>query len=216
MSDFTIARKSMVDCQIRPADVTRHKIIEAMLAVPRENYVPENLKNLAYCGDHLKLSSKRFLLDPRTLAKMLDLLNIKKDELILDIGCGLGYSSALISFMAEAVVCVEDDFFAKQAEAIFAEEYADNVVVHKGNLTDGAEKYGPYDAIIIQGGVEIIPSRLIQQLKDGGRIVAVFVKDGLGECRLGLKSESHIDWVFAFNASAKLLDGFAKETSFNL
>tara|TARA_A100000164_G_scaffold29049_1_gene22564 strand:+ start:359 stop:1009 length:651 start_codon:yes stop_codon:yes gene_type:complete len=216
MTDFTVARKSMVDCQIRPADVTSYKIIEAMLSVPRENYVPEKLKEVAYCGDHLKLSSKRSLLDPRILAKMLDLLNIQEDELILDVGPGLGYSSALISCMAEAVVCVEENFFAEQAEAILAKEAADNVVVHKGNLFEGAEKYGPYDALIIQGGVEVISDKLLRQLKVAGRVVAIFIQDGVGECRLGLKSQSDIDWVFAFNASAKVLDGFTKEVNFTL
>ena len=216
MSDFAIARKSMVDCQIRPADVTRYKIIDAMLTVPRERYVPENLKEVAYCGEHLKLSSERSLLEPRILAKMLDLLNIQKDELILDIGSGFGYSSALISCMAQAVVCVEEKFFAEQAEAILADESADNVIVHQGNLIDGAEIYGPYDALIIEGGVEMIPNRLFEQLKVGGRMVAIFIQDGVGECRLGFKYESGMDWVFAFNASAKLVDGFTKEVSFTL
>jgi protein-L-isoaspartate(D-aspartate) O-methyltransferase len=214
MSDFDIARKSMVDCQIRPADVTRYNIIEAMLAVPREYYVPKDLKDIAYCGDHIKLSPKRSLLDPRILAKMLDLINIQKDELVLDIGAGLGYSSALISRMAEAVVSVEDAGFAEQAELILSKQSADNVFIHQGNLKDGAKKFGPYDALIIQGGVEVLPQRLIDQVKIGGRLVAIFMNNSLGECKLGLKNKSDVDWIFAFNATANLLDGFQQEAGF--
>ena len=147
MRDFSKARKFMVDCQIRPSDVTRHKVIDAMLRVPREEFVPQELREISYCEKPIKLSEERFLLEPRIIAKMLDLLNIQKDELVLDVGSGYGYSSSLLAHMAEAVVCVEERSFAPEAEKVLTELSVDNVIVHEGKLEQGAPKrLGQYAA----------------------------------------------------------------------
>ena len=216
MRDFSKARKFMVDCQIRPSDVTRHKVIDAMLRVPREEFVPQELREISYCEKPIKLSEERFLLEPRIIAKMLDLLNIQKDELVLDVGAGYGYSSSLLAHMAEAVVCVEERSFAPEAEKILTELSVDNVIVHEGKLEQGAPQHGPYDALILQNGVEKIPKTLMDQLKVGGRLVVIFINSVMGECCLGIKGEDKIDWVFAFNAHAHCLPGFQKEVEFSL
>lgn len=109
MIDFAAAREVMVDRQVRPADVTLYPIIDAMLAVPREEFVPEALRPVAYFGDHVPLAAGRVLLDPRVFGKLLDGLNIGPSDLVLDVGCGMGYSSAVIARMAEAVVALEED-----------------------------------------------------------------------------------------------------------
>ena len=176
MTDFAARRRMMVDNQVRPSDVTKYPIIDALLEIERENYVPQALKEAAYLGENLEIGGGRVMLDPRTLAKMLDVLDLENDEMVLDLGCGLGYSSAVIAQIAQAVIAVEEiEPLADEAEALLAAGGADNVVIEKGPLAQGAPQHGPYDVIILQGAVEQIPEALEEQLKDGGRIVALFI-----------------------------------------
>ena len=207
----------MVDTQIRPSDVTKFPIIDAFLSISRENFVPDGKREAAYVGENLKIGSSRVILEPRTLAKILDALDVNNNELVLDIGPGLGYSSAVISQMAEAVIAVEDDMsLANEAEEILSEIGADNVVVQVGKLEDGAPEHGPYDVIILQGGVEEIPAPILKQLKDGGRIGAIFIEEGLGTAKIGFKLNDKITWRYSFNAAAPILPGFYKQSNFVL
>ena len=207
----------MVDTQIRPSDVTKFPIIEAFLSVPREKFVPDGKREAAYIGENFKIGQSRVILEPRTLAKLLDALDIHNDELVLDIGPGLGYSSAVISPMAEVVIAVEDDSsMANEAEEILTEVGADNVVIQIGKLEDGAPEHGPYDVIILQGGVEKIPSSILKQLKNGGRVGAIFVEEGLGTAKIGFKLNDKINWRYSFNAAAPVLPGFFKQKNFVL
>lgn len=217
MIDFATRRRMMVDTQVRPSDVTRYPVIDAMLSVPREIFVPDNQAEAAYAESLLPIAPGRAMLEPRTLAKMLDLLDIRGDELVLDIGCGLGYSAALMSRMAEAVVAVEtDDMLASEAQSALAQVGADNVAVHEGPLAAGAAELGPFDVIILQGGVETLPDALLDQLKDGGRIACLFVEGALGAVKLGIKRQDRVFWRFEFNANAPVLPGFAAQPAFAL
>lgn len=217
MTDFTARRTMMVDTQVRPSDVTKFPIIDAMLKVARENYVPVAQREAAYLGENLNLGDGRILLEPRTLAKMLDALAIGNDELVLDVGCAYGYSSAVIAHMAEAVVAVEEDEqMAKEAQENLMTAEADNVVVHHGPLAEGAPKHGPYDVVIVQGGVGMVPDTILEQLKDGGRIACIFMEGPLGEVRLGYKRDSGVSWRTMFNAGAPVLAGFARARAFQL
>ena len=144
-------------------------------------------------------------------------MDISNDELVLDIGCGLGYSSAVIARMAEAVIAVEDDeTMAADAQSVLIEQGADNVVVHHGPLTDGAAQHGPYDVIVIQGAVAHLPEGLSDQLKDGGRMACLFAEGALGVVRIGYKVDGRMNWRFAFNAGAPVLPGFEKHSAFTL
>ncbi len=157
------------------------------------------------------------MLEPRTLAKMLDALDIQPDEMVLDIGCGLGYSSAVIARLAEAVVAVEDaPEFAAEAQTLLVEHGADNVAVIEGALAEGAAKHGPYDVIVLEGSVEHIPPNLLEQLNEGGRIGAIFLEGSLGVCRIGYKIDGEMTWRFAFNAGAPVLNGFERQSVFVL
>ncbi len=217
MTDFQTRRVMMVDTQIRPSDVTKFPIIDAMLSVPREVYVPRDKRETAYMGENITLRLNRVLLEPRTLAKMLDSLDIHPNELVLDVGCSLGYSTAVIARLADAVVAVEEDeALAAEAEQTLSQEAVDNAAVIFGPLAGGAAKHGPYDVITIQGGVEEIPDAILAQLKDGGRIGAVFMEGALGVARVGYRSEGRISWRFAFNATAPVLPGFALAHAFTL
>jgi len=217
MTDYAARRRTMVDTQVRPADVTKFPIIDAMLAVPREDFVPRNLRQAAYTGENLDLGGNRVVLEPRTLAKMLDFLDVDGSDLVLDVGCGLGYSAAVVSQMAEAVVAVEEDAdMAGEAQGLLLEHGADNVIVHEGPLVEGAREHGPYDVIIIQGGIEELPEALSAQLKEGGRIACLFMEGVLGVVRIGHRTDGHISWRYAFNASAAVLPGFETKPVFAL
>lgn len=207
----------MVDTQVRPSDVTKFPIIDAMLSVPREAFVPSTMREAAYVGENLDIGGGRVLLEPRTLAKMLDVLDIKPTEVILDIAPGLGYSTAVLAHMAEFVIGVEDDESrAEEAQSILSEQGIDNAAIIAGALAEGAAKSGPYDVIILQGAVEVLPDSLLAQLKDGGRIVSIFAEGDLGVVRIGYKMDQRINWRMAFNAGAPVLTGFAKKAEFAL
>ncbi len=215
MPDFAARRTMMVDTQVRPSDVTKFPIIDAMLSIPREDFVPTAQREAAYVGENLELERQRVILEPRTLAKMLDALDISRNELVLDVGSALGYSAAVIARMAEAVVAVEEDE-ALVAEAQEALNIAgiDNVIMHSGALAQGAPQHGPYDVIVVQGGVSRFPDELSEQLKDGGRVACLFVKGALGEVRIGRKQNDVITWRMSFNAGAPVLPGFEEEIAF--
>mgnify|MGYP002633289348 CR=1 FL=1 len=217
MSSFSARRTMMVDTQVRPSDVTKFPIIDAMLSIPREAFVPADRRETAYIGEVLDFGNGGIILDPRSFSKMLDALDIQPNELVLDLGCGLGYSSAVISRLAEAVIAVEEDAaFATLAQSLLVENGSDNVAVLGGDLTVTGAKHGPFDVITIQGGVEQIPQTILDQLKEGGRIAAIFMEGPLGVCRIGRKLNGDISWRYSFNASAPVLVGFTHPPAFAL
>ena len=217
MTEFATRRVMMVDTQVRPSDVTKFPIIDAMLTVPREAYVPRGLREAAYVGENLDIGGGRVVLEARTLAKMLDALNIQPTDLVLDLGCGLGYSAAVIARLADTVVGVEADVaLATEAQHLLSAEGVDNAVVVAGALADGAAKHAPYDVITIEGGVEVVPEALLAQLKDGGRIAALFMQGPLGTVKIGYRSNGAVTWRPVFNATAPVLDGFARPRGFVL
>ena len=217
MTDFAARRTMMVDTQVRPNDVTKFPIIEAMLAVPREAFVPAQQREAAYVGGTIDVGGGRVMLEARTLAKMLDALNLQPTELVLDVACGLGYSTAVIARMVEAVVAIEEmPELAAQAQARLAAEGVDNAAVIEAPLAQGMAKHGPYDAIIVEGAVETLPDAIADQIKEGGRIACIFMERALGVCRIGHKIDGRVAWRFAFNASAPVLNGFADRPAFAL
>jgi protein-L-isoaspartate(D-aspartate) O-methyltransferase len=217
MTDFATRRTIMVDTQVRPNDVTKFNVIDAMLHVAREDFVPTDKREAAYIGENIDLGQGRVVLEPRTLAKMLDVLDVQLDELVLDIGSGLGYSAAVISRLAEAVVAVEEDeALAGEAQTALSEAEADNVILHQGALTDGAPQHGPYDVILLQGAVAHLPDAITDQLKEGGRIACLFAEGALGVVRIGYKVDGAVTWRHAFNAGAPVMPGFERHAAFSL
>lgn len=206
----------MVDAQVRPSDVTKFPIIDAMLSVPREIFVPAEKREAAYLGENVDLGGGRVMLEPRTLAKLLDGLDIRGDELVLDLGAAQGYSAAVIARMAEAVIAVDEADMQGGALELLGQIGADNVVLHEGPLTEGAAEHGPYDVIVLEGAVEHLPEALLDQLKDGGRIGCLFMEGPLGVARIGYKVDGKMNWRFAFNAAAPVLPGFERHRAFTL
>lgn len=207
----------MVDTQVRPSDVTKFPIIDAMLDVPREVFVPAALREAAYAGENLDLGDGRVMLEPRTFAKMLDALDIESDDVVLDIGCGLGYSAAILAHMADFVIAVEDSAATvAEAQGNLSENGFDNAAVIEAPLHEGAAKSGPYDVIVIEGAVQSVPETVTAQLKDGGRIAAIFMDGALGVVRIGHMHDGRVSWRYSFNAGAPVLPGFDAAREFAL
>jgi protein-L-isoaspartate(D-aspartate) O-methyltransferase len=179
MSGFATARQKMVDGQVRPSDVTDIRIIDAMLAVPREAFVPENKQALAYLDLDLDVSeggsAKRFLIKPAVLAKMLQAAEIRQSDRVLVVGCATGYAAAVIARFATQVTATESDSaLAARAQAILAANGYGNVTVRTAAPADGDPANAPWDVIVLNGATEIVPERLYGQLQNGGRLVGVF------------------------------------------
>ncbi|MEZ5723375.1 MAG: methyltransferase domain-containing protein [Paracoccaceae bacterium] len=217
MNDSQTLRTMMVDTQVRPSNVTKFPIIEAMLAVPREDFVPDARRAAAYADAPVDLGDGRAMLEPRTLAKILDAVDIGTEDLVLDLGTGLGYGAAVMARMAEFVVALEEDAeLAAEAETRLAAAGVDNVAVITGPLAEGDARHGPYDVVFIEGAVQQVPSTILKQIKDGGRIVAIFDGDHLGTVRVGYRIGDDVDWRSTFNAAATVLPGFAAAPEFAL
>lgn len=215
MSDYEQARRSMVDCQVRPADVTRYAIIEAMLETPREQFVPGPLRAVAYAESEVPLAAGRSLLSPRTFAKMLEAAHVRPDDLVLDLAPGLGYSSAVLARLTTAVIAIEpDEAMARQASDTLARLEYDNVVVTNGDPAAGDADHAPYDVIFVNGGVEEVPRALTDQLKTGGRLIAIHMNGAVGQCRVTVKSPNAVTARPVFDASAPVLAGFDRAKTF--
>ncbi len=217
MSDFASRRVTMVDTQVRPSDVTKFPIIAAMLDIRREVFVPDAQREAAYVGENVDLGGGRVMLEARTLAKLLDAADLQPEERVLDIGCAYGYSSAVIAHLAGSVIAVESDAaMAAEARRRLAVEGVDNAAVTEGALDRGAAHHGPFDAVIVQGGVEMIPQALLDQTREGGRIAAIFMAGALGKAMIGYKIDGQVTWRFAFNGTAPVLPGFTATRGFVL
>jgi protein-L-isoaspartate(D-aspartate) O-methyltransferase len=216
MIDYTEARETMVDGQVRPSDVTRQNIISAMLEMPREKFVPASQRTVAYVDRDIPLGKGRALLAPRTFAKMLDAAEIGPDETVLDVGCGLGYSSAVIARLCRGVIAVEEDeAMVKGAEATLAALAIDNAAILNAPLAEGVAAEGPYDVIVVSGGaIATDPTALYDQLAEDGRLIAIWASRGTGQVRLSVKSGDDVATRWVFDATAPILPGFEAKPSF--
>ncbi|MDN3712628.1 protein-L-isoaspartate O-methyltransferase [Paracoccus cavernae] len=217
MTDFAQRRTMMVDTQVRPNEVTSYPVIDAMLTVPREQFVPDALRNVAYAGENIELARNRVELEPRTIGRMLEALDLQSSDLVLHVGCGYGYATALMARIAEAVVATEENpDMAAEAQSRLAAQDIYNVAVTQADLTAGWPGQAPYDAMLVGGAIEALPQAIADQLREGGRIVALFVEGQLGTVRLGHKLDGQINWRNVFNAFAPILPGFKRVSSFAL
>lgn len=220
-TDYQEARQKMVDNQIRTTDVTSHSVLKAFLTVAREDFVPTPLKPLAYIDSDIQISAgaedgiARYVMEPSPLAKMLQLAQINRDQVVLEIGCGSGYSAALLSLLAGSVVAVESDAaLCDAASERLSDTGYDNVAVVTGDLEKGYASEGPYDLIFFNGAVEAVPAVFFDQLRDGGRLVAAIGTGLAAQAYLYVKEGGVVSGRAAFNTSVKPLPGFRKTAEF--
>jgi protein-L-isoaspartate(D-aspartate) O-methyltransferase len=213
MIDFTAARRNMIDCQVRTQDVTDLRIIDALLQVPRERFVPADKQGLAYLDYEVPLGDgpkARRLLKPMVLAKLIQAAGVRSTDRVLDIAGGSGYSAAVWSRLAAEVVALEDDAaLTKQAQ----KNVGGGVTVVTGVLKAGWVAAAPYDIILINGACDVVPKPLLNQLKDGGRLLCV-MGTVAGKATLHLRGGNEISDRALFDASAPLLPGFARDPAF--
>lgn len=216
MSDFAKFRTTMVDTQLRPNKVSTPALIDAFLAVPRETFVPAVLKGVAYVDESLPLGGSRFLLEPMVLGRLLQSASIAAGDVALEIGCATGYGAAILARLAKSVIATEvDPALLKQARANLAG--LRNVTLFERPLNSGYAERAPYDVIVIGGTVAEIPPALLDQLAEGGRLVAVVeTRAGqLAEAVLLQRGAGGIARRSLFETAADpLLPGFRREPSF--
>jgi len=215
MTDFAAARYAMVEGQVRPSDVTQYGIIDAMLWAPRERFVPSSKHGVAYAEADIPLAEGRVVLSPPVFAKMLGAAAVGPEDLVLDLAPGMGYSTAVLSRLAAVVIAIEPDAsMVNHAAETLRDLDCDNVVVQDGNPADGDPEHGPFDVIFVNGGIETVPAPLIEQLKDGGRLVAVVMEGTVGQCRVMVKAGDHLSHRRMFDATAPILPGFERQDAF--
>jgi len=215
MTDFSAARRHMVDGQVRPSEVTDLRVITAMLEVPRERFVGSVATSLAYLDLDLDVGAgaSRRLLKPMVLAKLIDAVDLSATDRVLDVGCATGYAAAVLARIAGQVVALEqDDGLAKAAQAALSSQA--NVSVVSGPLVDGWRQGAPYDVILIEGAIEIEPQAFCSQLKDGGRLVCIVGSAPGAKAMLYRRSGEEMGGRVIFDAAAALLPGFAKQPVF--
>jgi len=213
MTDFAAARRNMVDGQIRTADVTDLRLLWAFQEVPRERFVPAQSASLAYLDFDLPVAPGRCLIEPRLLAKMLQVAGIAATDRVLDVGCATGYGAAVLARVAAQVTALEENAeLARTARA--ALEGTANVEVVSGPLAAGWPAAAPYDVIVMEGATEVAPEALLRQLSDNGRLLCVLGGDQAAKAMLYMRSGDDIGARPVFDAAAPVLPGFAKPPAF--
>jgi len=213
--DTVLQRKNMVESQVRPSDVTDRRIIRAMLEVPREAFLPERTRAVAYMDEAIGLPCGRSLLAPRVLAKLIQHLDLGDGDAVLEIGCGTGYATAVLARIAPTVVAVEaDPALADTARRTLAAAGVANATVHVADHAQGAAVEAPYDAILINGAVPSVPAGILDQLKDGGRLVTVIAAGPVGRAVQWRRFGGTFDQRVLFDAAAAPLPGFERKAEF--
>lgn len=219
MSDFSIARQNMVDCQVRPSDVTDIKIIDAMLAIPRETFVPKAQRSLAYLDLDIDVSeggaAKQFLLRPAVTAKMIQAANISETDEVLVVGCATGYLAAVAAHLAKRVTATEcNSSLAATARASLAALALGNVTVKTALVADGDSADAPFDVILLNGTTEIEPENLYRQLREGGRLVGTFALAGQQRAMIVTASHGDFGRRALFDTAIPVLPGLKRPAAF--
>jgi protein-L-isoaspartate(D-aspartate) O-methyltransferase len=208
------ARFNMVEAQIRTSNVTDPRIHAAMGAVAREKFVPHAARALAYADVPVAIAQGRYLLDPRSFAKLLQLAQITAEARVLDVACGTGYSSAVLGRLAAEVIALEQDADLVRVASELLANVVGKVEVVQGGLIEGVKGQGPFDVIFVNGAIEQTPDTLLAQLAEGGRLVTVMRESGQARAWLFVKQNGQVGRRPDFDADVPLLAGFKKAMGF--
>jgi protein-L-isoaspartate(D-aspartate) O-methyltransferase len=214
--DFALARRNMVESQLRTNRITMPALLDAFKTVPRERFVPTNRRAQAYLDEHVEIAPGRWLMPPMTIGRLIQESYPLPTDNALVVGAGMGYSAAILGRVCNAVFALESDasLVAGMGEAL-TEQVLDNVVAVEGELTLGYPGEGPYEIILLAGGVEVVPDALTGQLAEGGRLMAVVgAPDTVGRATLFGKRNGAISSRVLFDATVKHLPGFQKAPAF--
>jgi protein-L-isoaspartate(D-aspartate) O-methyltransferase len=216
MPDFAAQRLTMVETQVRPSDVTDTRIHDAMREVPRERFVPAAKRAVAYADMSVEVTPNRYLLEPRSFAKLLQLALVQPTDRVLDVGGATGYSAAVLSHLGASVVALEQDAdLVRIADDTLRSVGAHNVTVVQGALTNGDKSHAPYDVIFVNGAVEGAPESLLGQLAEGGRLVTVIRGKSQGaRGSLFLRQNGRVGAREDFDSGVPELAGFRKPVGF--
>ncbi len=214
--NYAAARHNMVENQIRTNRITNSVVIAALDAVPREAFVPKQLRGVAYLDGDIDLGGGRYLMEPLVFAGLLQAARIRPADVVLDVGCATGYSAAVLARLASTVVALEsDNELVVRAGALLAGLSVDNVAVVSGPLVEGDAAHGPYQVIIVEGAVPEVPDRLLRQLADGGRLIAVVAADSdLGQATVVSRIGDAFSSQVVFDASIHSLREFHRRPGF--
>jgi len=215
---FATARKTMVDCQLRPSKVTDQFILDAFMTIPREDFVGKQQRALAYVDEDLPLSGGRCLMEPMVLARLLQALEIRPDDSVLIVGAGCGYGTAVAAKLAGSVIAIETRAnLVDKAQDVLVSIGIDNAAIVKSRLVDGYPEEGPYDRILIEGGVETVPVNLLKQLTPKGRLAAIYRKPGypVGVASVWTRSGKEFTRTPLFDARVPNLDEFNAKVEFS-
>lgn len=217
--DYAAARRHMVDSQILPNKVTDPRVIDAMASLPRESFVPENRRSISYVDEALSIGDSRYLMEPMIVARLLQHAEPGEDDLALIVGCATGYTAAVLAGMISTAVVVESDSaMAAQASETLSELGIDNVAVMEGPLAEGYPKQGPYDLIVFDGAVPDVPQTIIDQLAEGGRLVAVVGggdERNMGRVVVMTRFRGVVSSMDVFQAGTPMLPGFEQASGFS-
>jgi protein-L-isoaspartate(D-aspartate) O-methyltransferase len=218
-AEYAHLRVKMVDGQLRTTGITDARILLAMGSIPREAFLPALRRPLAYLDEDIDIPTAsgrpRHLMEPSPFARLAQLAVIGPADRVLDVGCGTGYSSAVLSRLAASVDGLECEAdLAESARATLAKLDVGNVTVVEGALEDGYPQNAPYDVILLGGAVDEVPEALFGQLVEGGRVVAVIGEGNAGIARICVKEGGVVSCRRAFNAAIRPLPGFRRAPAF--
>jgi protein-L-isoaspartate(D-aspartate) O-methyltransferase len=220
MSGFSTARQKMVDGQVRTSDVTDQGIIDAMIELPREAFVPQDKQALAYLDLDLDVSeggaAKRFLIKPMVMAKLLQAAEILETDRVLIVGAASGYAAAVAARLAATVTAIESDsaLAARGREIMSQLGFAGKVTFKTADAAAGDPAGAPYDVIFLNGATEVVPDKLYGQLKDGGRLVGVFATSRPPRAMIVRRSHGDFGTRPLFDATAPVLPGLDRVPEF--
>ena len=216
MIDHAAARRNMVTGQIMTNRVTDERLIDAMADIPRERFVPHAKRGVAYVDEDVEIASGRYLMEPMVLARLLQEADITANDMVLDVGCGTGYASAVMARLAATVIALDvDEALAAEAESALSAVGTDNAIVVTGPLAEGYDQQAPYDVILVGGAVDHLPQALADQLAEAGRIVGVVREPGgLGQATLWARHRGALSSRSLFEATLPSLPGISRPISF--
>jgi protein-L-isoaspartate(D-aspartate) O-methyltransferase len=217
MTDFVLARRNMVDGQLRPNRVTNAQLLAAIGELPRERFLPAGLQSVAYADDDVPLGKGRFLMEPMVLARLLQTLQPLPEDKALVVASGAGYGAALLARLVKAVVAVEADAgLAGSAEQTIRNLGITNVQQVIGRMEEGCAAQASYDVILIEGAVQKVPPAILDQLAEGGRLGTVIAAPPgmLGVAHLMVKEGGVASGRPLFDAGTPPLPGFVAPPRF--